>query len=45
MFDVVIVGGGPVGVFLACELKHVGVNPVVLERLSGINQWDKRSRG
>jgi 2-polyprenyl-6-methoxyphenol hydroxylase-like FAD-dependent oxidoreductase len=41
MFDVVIVGAGPVGVFLACELKLAGVNPVVLERLPGINQWDK----
>lgn len=41
MFDVVIVGGGPVGVFLACELTLAGINPVVLERLPAINQWDK----
>lgn len=41
MRDVVIVGGGPVGVFVACELKLAGANPVVLERLPAINQWDK----
>ncbi|MDA8371446.1 MAG: FAD-dependent monooxygenase [Nocardiopsaceae bacterium] len=41
MLDVIIVGGGPVGVFIACELKLAGVNPVVLERLPGINQADK----
>lgn len=41
MFDALIVGGGPVGVFVACELKLAGANPLVLERLPGINQWDK----
>ncbi|MFG1608045.1 FAD-dependent monooxygenase [Actinoplanes sp. NPDC049265] len=41
MLDVVIVGGGPVGIFLACELKLAGLNPVVLERLPEINQGDK----
>ncbi|HEY0248069.1 MAG TPA: FAD-dependent monooxygenase [Gryllotalpicola sp.] len=41
MFDVIIVGGGPVGVFVACELKLAGANPVVLERLPEINQADK----
>ena len=41
MFDVVIVGGGPVGVFMACELKLAGVDPVVIERLHAVNQWDK----
>lgn len=41
MFDVLIVGGGPVGVFVACELKLAGVNPLVLERLPEINQGDK----
>lgn len=41
MYDVVIVGGGPVGIFVACELKLAGVNPLVLERLPEINQWDK----
>ncbi|MCS6562337.1 FAD-dependent monooxygenase [Curtobacterium poinsettiae] len=41
MYDVVIVGGGPVGVFAACELKLAGANPLVVERLPEINQWDK----
>jgi 2-polyprenyl-6-methoxyphenol hydroxylase-like FAD-dependent oxidoreductase len=41
MFDVLIVGGGPVGVFVACELKLAGANPLVIERLPEINQWDK----
>lgn len=41
MFEVVIVGGGPVGLFLACELKLAGADPVVLERLRSPNQADK----
>jgi len=41
MFDVLIVGGGPVGIFLACELKLAGAEPVVVERLPEINQGDK----
>ncbi len=41
MFDVVIVGGGPVGLFLACELKLAGVDPVVLERLPEASQAHK----
>lgn len=41
MLDVVIIGGGPVGVFLACELKLAGVNPVVFEKLPEISQADK----
>ncbi|MEV0234051.1 FAD-dependent monooxygenase [Nonomuraea sp. NPDC050786] len=32
MFDVIIVGGGPTGLFLACELRLAGIRPLVLER-------------
>ncbi|HYQ29645.1 MAG TPA: FAD-dependent monooxygenase, partial [Polyangiaceae bacterium] len=32
--EVVIVGAGPVGLFLAIELATVGVNPLLLDRLS-----------
>jgi 2-polyprenyl-6-methoxyphenol hydroxylase-like FAD-dependent oxidoreductase len=32
MDDVLIVGAGPVGLFLACELRLAGVRPLVLER-------------
>ncbi|MEV0199684.1 FAD-dependent monooxygenase [Nonomuraea sp. NPDC050691] len=32
MFDVIIVGGGPAGLFLACELRLAGVRPLLLER-------------
>ncbi len=30
--DVVIAGGGPVGLFLACELRLGGASVLVLER-------------
>lgn len=35
MEDVVIVGAGPNGLLLACELALAGVRPVVLDRLPG----------
>ncbi|HZQ53132.1 MAG TPA: FAD-dependent monooxygenase [Bryobacteraceae bacterium] len=31
--DVVIAGGGPVGLFLACELRLAGISVLVLERM------------
>ncbi|MPZ84189.1 MAG: FAD-dependent oxidoreductase [Actinophytocola sp.] len=33
--DVVIIGGGPNGLLLACELALAGVRPTVLERFPG----------
>ncbi len=32
-YDVVIAGGGPVGLFLACELRLAGISVLVLERM------------
>ncbi|MFI1212353.1 rifampin monooxygenase [Streptomyces sp. NPDC020802] len=34
MMDVIVVGGGPTGVMLACELRLHGLHVVVLERLT-----------
>ena len=39
--DVVIAGGGPTALMLACELRLAGVEPVVLERLTEISQIPK----
>jgi 2-polyprenyl-6-methoxyphenol hydroxylase-like FAD-dependent oxidoreductase len=33
--DVVVVGAGPVGLLLACELRLAGASPVVLDRRAG----------
>ncbi|YCK39352.1 FAD-dependent monooxygenase [Actinomadura sp. ATCC 39365] len=35
MTDVIIVGGGPVGLLLACELRIGGARPLVLEAATG----------
>ncbi len=34
IYDVVIAGGGPVGLFLACELGLAGTSVLVLERMA-----------
>ena len=39
--DVVIAGGGPTALMLACELRLAGVEPVLLERLPEISQIPK----
>jgi 2-polyprenyl-6-methoxyphenol hydroxylase-like FAD-dependent oxidoreductase len=39
--DVIVVGGGPVGLLLASELVLAGVRPVVLEQLSERSAADK----
>ena len=41
MFDVIIVGGGPAGLFLACELRLAGARPLVLERRPEPDQADR----
>lgn len=41
MHDVVIVGGGPAGLFLACELRLAGARPLVLERRAEPDPSDK----
>ncbi|WP_433575031.1 FAD-dependent monooxygenase [Nocardia brasiliensis] len=40
-FDVVVVGAGPVGLMLACELRLAGVEVLVVERLTEIDQTIK----
>src|ERR1700691_6238948 len=39
--DVVVAGGGPVGLILACELRLGGASVLVLERLTEIDQTVK----
>jgi 2-polyprenyl-6-methoxyphenol hydroxylase-like FAD-dependent oxidoreductase len=41
MTDIVIAGGGPAGLMLACELRLAGADPVVLEELPEISQLPK----
>jgi 2-polyprenyl-6-methoxyphenol hydroxylase-like FAD-dependent oxidoreductase len=42
--DVIVVGAGPVGLFLAAELKLAGAEPLVLERLETPSK-EPKSRG
>jgi 2-polyprenyl-6-methoxyphenol hydroxylase-like FAD-dependent oxidoreductase len=39
--DIVVVGAGPTGLMLACELRLAGASPVVLERLPEISEVPK----
>nr|WP_285288959.1 FAD-dependent monooxygenase [Alloacidobacterium dinghuense] len=46
IYDVVIVGGGPVALFLSCELRLAGVTVLVLEtgRLRLGHRWPTQLR-
>ena len=44
MEDVVIAGGGPNGLMLACELALAGIRPIVLERLTA-PRTEQRANG
>lgn len=39
--QVVVVGGGPVGLLLACELAGYGVRTLVVEAETGVSGWPK----
>ncbi|MDL4815444.1 FAD-dependent monooxygenase [Actinomadura opuntiae] len=39
--DVIVAGGGPTGLMLACELRLAGLRPVVLERLAEVSTVPK----
>lgn len=42
--DIVVVGGGPNGLMMACELGLAGIRPIVLERLS-VRTTENRANG